>query len=101
MNRNSALAIVAIAVLALSLIGALILLSPSSHHPPATPEPITISIPPIDASALYYIAEDRHFFAENGLNVTVRYYRPGSGRNSAMLRGEVDVAGRFPSTRSS
>lgn len=35
-------------------------------------ESISIGIPPLESSALIYIAEDQHFFADNGLNVTVR-----------------------------
>jgi ABC-type nitrate/sulfonate/bicarbonate transport system substrate-binding protein len=35
------------------------------------PESITIGVPPLESSALIYIAEDQHFFPENGLNVTV------------------------------
>jgi ABC-type nitrate/sulfonate/bicarbonate transport system substrate-binding protein len=92
MNRNSTLLIVALAIIALSLIGALIFLN-TSHPVPASAVPITISTPPTDASALYYIAEDRQFFSENGLNVTARYYNPAAAGIPAMLHGEVDVAG--------
>ena len=99
MNRNSALVIVALAIIALSLIGALIFLNSFSPYP-ASPVPITISIPPIDASALYYIAEDRHFFAENGLNVTVRY-STRSGRNSVRCCTGKWMLPVFPNTQSS
>ena len=100
MNRNSALIIVALAIIALSVVGASLFLNPS-HPVPAPLSPITISTPPTDSSALYYIAEDRHFFAENGLNVTARSYNPAAAGIPAMLRGEVDVAAACPNMRSS
>jgi NitT/TauT family transport system substrate-binding protein len=57
------------------------------------PESITIGIPPLESSALIYIAEDQQFFAENGLNVTIRDYEPAIAGVDGMLNGAVDLAG--------
>lgn len=56
-------------------------------------ESITIGLPPLEPSALVYIAEDQGFFARNGLNVTVRDYEPAIAGVDGMLKGEVDLAG--------
>jgi len=48
-------------------------------------ESISIGIPPLESSALIYIAEDQHFFADNGLNVTIRVYEPAIAGVDGML----------------
>jgi ABC-type nitrate/sulfonate/bicarbonate transport system substrate-binding protein len=39
------------------------------------------------------VAEERHFFSESGITVTVKSYDTGLGAMNALLQGEVDVAG--------
>ena len=56
-------------------------------------EPLAIGVPPLESSALIYIAEDQHFFADNGLNVTIRDYEPAIAGVDGLLRVEVDLAG--------
>jgi len=55
-------------------------------------ESITIGSAPLESSALIYIAEERGFFAENGLDVTVKQYATGAVAHNALLKGEVDLA---------
>ena len=55
-------------------------------------EPLTIGTAQNETSALIYIAEDRHFFAENGLEVTIRDYDFGALALNGMLRGKADIA---------
>jgi ABC-type nitrate/sulfonate/bicarbonate transport system substrate-binding protein len=57
------------------------------------PESIILGVPPLESTALIYIAEDRHFFADNGLNVTVRDYEPAIAGVDGLLNGAVDLAG--------
>lgn len=58
-----------------------------------TPELITIGIPPnIDSSGLIYIAVDQGFFADNGLNVTLKDYEVGFKAVDGMLKNENDLA---------
>jgi NitT/TauT family transport system substrate-binding protein len=40
-----------------------------------------------------FVAQDRQFFAANGLDVTINYYGNGLDQVDAMLRGEVDMSG--------
>ncbi len=56
------------------------------------PEEVTIGISLTDASALAFIAEDRGYFADNGLDVAVRDCDSGAAAVRALLAGEVDVA---------
>jgi ABC-type nitrate/sulfonate/bicarbonate transport system substrate-binding protein len=65
--------------------------NPQTTHP--APESITIGVPPLESSALIYISEDQHFFAENGLNVTIRDYEPAISGVDGLLNGVVDLAG--------
>jgi len=55
-------------------------------------ESITIGYSPFESTALLWIAEDRHFFSRNGLNVTLRKYETGVGSLDGMLNGEADIA---------
>ena len=89
-NHTVPIVIVVIAI-TLAGLGAWALLS-SSRSLPAAPDPISIGTPPNEASALLYIAEDRQFFAKNGLAVTIREYDPAAAGVGAMLNGEVDLA---------
>ena len=57
------------------------------------PESISIGVPPLESSALIYIAKDQHFFDGNGLNVTIRNYEQAIAGIDGMLKGEVDLAG--------
>ena len=54
----------------------------NTRGPAVTPDPITIGIAPLDNSALFYIAEDQHFFSDNHLAVTLREYNPPSDRGN-------------------
>lgn len=68
-----------------------IMFAPQS--PAAAPEPITIGIPPTaDSSGLVYIAAEQGFFADNGLNVTLKDYDVGLRAVDGMLRNENDIA---------
>ncbi|MBI4596138.1 MAG: NrtA/SsuA/CpmA family ABC transporter substrate-binding protein [Candidatus Tectomicrobia bacterium] len=55
-------------------------------------ESITIGTPPLESSALIYIAEERHFFTDKGLSVTIRGYDTGVSAFNGLLKGEVDIA---------
>jgi len=55
-------------------------------------ESITIGMDPTAVNSLIYIAENRGYFTENGLNVTIKEYASGKAAVDGMLRNEVDVA---------
>ena len=56
-------------------------------------EHITIGGPISDASTLIFTAEDRRFFDDVGLNVTLKEYSSGLTAIDALLNKEIDVAG--------
>ncbi len=47
---------------------------------------------PLESSALLYIADEQHFFARNGLNVTLKDYDNGVATIAGIQKGEVDIA---------
>jgi NitT/TauT family transport system substrate-binding protein len=84
-------------VAAIAVIAALILVgfgawyflsSPTS----GTSEHIIIGASPVESSSLIYIAEDQGYFAENGLNVTIRGYDTGATALDGMKKGEADLS---------
>ncbi|WP_230742209.1 ABC transporter substrate-binding protein [Methanooceanicella nereidis] len=56
-------------------------------------ESITVGMSPnIDSAALIIIADDQHYFADNGLNVTIKDYDVGLRAVNGMLNNENDIA---------
>lgn len=56
-------------------------------------EPITVGVPMmLDASALVYIAEDRGYFADNGLSATINVYDAGAFAVDDLLKDKNDIA---------
>jgi NitT/TauT family transport system substrate-binding protein len=53
---------------------------------------ITVAYPPFESAALFYVAEDRHFFSQNGLNITSRKYDTGVASLGGILNGEAEIA---------
>jgi len=66
-------------------------------HTPASlsgdPERITVGKMPIEAHTLIYVAEDRGFFAEGSLAVTIVDYPTGPAAIDALMNGDVDISG--------
>lgn len=89
MNRNSLIAV--IAVIALSGFGIWYLTNSASpdHQPP---ESITIGTAPVELAGLIYIADDRGFFSENNLNVTIKNYDSALAAVAGMEKGDVDLS---------
>ncbi len=55
-------------------------------------ESIRVAYSPFESTALVWVAEEQHFFRQNGLNVTLHKYDTGVGSLDGMLNGEVDLA---------
>lgn len=83
-------AIAAIAVIALIGFGAWYFMSSPTA---GTPEPVTIGVPMMaDSSAVIFIADAQHFFADNGLNVTIKVYDAGVYAVDDILNDKNDLA---------
>jgi NitT/TauT family transport system substrate-binding protein len=54
-------------------------------------EPVTLAYSPFESTALLWIAKDRHFFEQNGLNVSLTRYDSGAGSLDGLVNGEADV----------
>jgi NitT/TauT family transport system substrate-binding protein len=63
-----------------------------------TREEVAIGLLPQESAALVYIAQDRGYFADNGLNVTFRNASSGAAAVREMETGrtELSVTGEFP-----
>jgi ABC-type nitrate/sulfonate/bicarbonate transport system substrate-binding protein len=79
-----------IAVIALAGLGAWYFLD-SQKSAPEPAESITVAYSPFEYTALYWIAEDQHFFEKNGLNITLRKYDSGAASLDGVLNGEADI----------
>lgn len=69
---------------------------------PAEPEPITVAYSPFESTALFWIARDRQFFENNGIDITLRKYDTGAASLGGVLNGEADITvgmSEFPVVR--
>jgi NitT/TauT family transport system substrate-binding protein len=55
-------------------------------------ESITLGTAPIELATLIFIAQDQGFFAENGLNITIKYYDSAVASVSGMVKDEADIS---------
>jgi NitT/TauT family transport system substrate-binding protein len=55
-------------------------------------EKVTLGVPSIDSSLLAYVAQNKQFFTERGLEVSIKDFETGVLATDALIAGEVDVA---------
>jgi len=91
--KGSVLALILVLIAAVSLAGFLELSSPDFRNPsPETLDQIVVAYSPYESTALFWIAEDRDLFHENGLNLTLRRYESGAASLEGVVKGEADIA---------
>jgi len=56
-------------------------------------ESATLATLQLETSALVYIAQDKHYFSENGLTITVQEFDTGVATIGAVLNKQADIAG--------
>jgi NitT/TauT family transport system substrate-binding protein len=61
-------------------------------------EPITFGDLSVDSSELIYIAQDQNFFANNGINLTIKNFDTAVPAINSIIRNEVDLttSGEYP-----
>lgn len=84
--------LITIAIIAILAATGYVLLSPKSTEKHIGPiAKITLAYSPFEHATLLWIAEEQHFFSQNGLDVTLRKYDTGVGSLDGMLNGEADI----------
>jgi NitT/TauT family transport system substrate-binding protein len=69
---------------------------------PVQSDSVFVAYSPFESSALFLIAEDQHFFARNGLNLSLYRSDSGAAALDDMLNGKADLAvsvSEFPLVR--
>lgn len=91
--KKTVASLIAVAIVIVLLVFGAWYLQNSHKTYAGTPGSIRIGIPPlVDSSALVFIADDQHYFAENGLDVTIKEYATGSDAVGSLLSGNNDIA---------
>ena len=72
-------------------------LSCSAKEYPGPPEAITVGATPLELNLLLYVAEERGFFTNNGIQVVFKDYDTGAAATEGLLRDEVDIGLAFES----
>jgi NitT/TauT family transport system substrate-binding protein len=90
--------------IAVILAGLMAVLGPSSctkadHSAPL--ETIRIAAPPLEQNALFYVADEKRFFIDQGLRIVMKDYDSGVTAINGMLAGEAEMAqaAEFPFVR--
>ena len=100
-NMRKIVVTVIVAVIAVSLFLASMLYLNNLGRFAGKTESVAVAYSPFESVTLFWVAEDQHFFSQNGLNVTSHKYDTGAGALDGVLNGEADiVAGttEFPFT---
>jgi ABC-type nitrate/sulfonate/bicarbonate transport system substrate-binding protein len=63
-----------------------------SRKPTGPPEKVTISTLPIYTPALLFVAQEKGYFRDNGLDVTIKLFQTGPLGLEEMKAGRVDIA---------
>jgi ABC-type nitrate/sulfonate/bicarbonate transport system substrate-binding protein len=90
MKKHLAVAVVALAILAVSVVGIWYFASPSPTYS-GQPEPVTVAYSPYELGTLFWVAEDQHYFENNGLNITTKKYFSGAASLNGVIDGEADI----------
>ena len=91
MSKKAVEGIAVVVLIALAGIGAWYLLNPPIANSGML-EPIAIRTTAQELAGLIFIAEDRGFFSQNGLNTTVLYCDTGLACVEGMADGEAEIA---------
>ena len=79
-------------IIAIVVAGFAVLSLTNLFSPPSSQTlPLTIGGPALETSGLIYIAEDQHYFDQNGLNITERMYDSGGATVGGVLNNDVDI----------
>ena len=92
MERNRRMILIILAFLMVVLGVAFVLWPHAAKEYSGKIESITIGYAPFESATLYFIAEDQHFFSQNGLNVTSRQYATGAAALGGIVSGEANIA---------
>ncbi|MDK2988840.1 MAG: NitT/TauT family transport system substrate-binding protein [Methanoculleus sp.] len=69
---------------------------------PEEMDSIIVAYSPFESTALFWIAEDRHFFEKNGIDITLREYDSGAASLDGVVNGEAEITvgvSEFPLVR--
>jgi ABC-type nitrate/sulfonate/bicarbonate transport system substrate-binding protein len=90
-NMRRIVVTVIVAVIAVSLFLASMLYLNNLGNFAEKTESVTVAYSPFESITLFWVAEDQHFFRQNGLNVTSHKYDTGADALDGVLKGEADI----------
>jgi NitT/TauT family transport system substrate-binding protein len=88
-KRN--LIIIAVAILVVAIVLSSFVYLNSQKPYAGNIESITIGTVPNETNSLIYVANDQKYFADNGLNITLKSYGSGLADAKAVLNGEINI----------
>jgi len=89
--KNTAVIIIVVVAIALAGLGAWTFLD-LRKTPPGTMDSISVAYSPFESSELFLVADDRGFFTENGLSLTLYRSSSGAAALDDMVNGKGDMA---------
>jgi NitT/TauT family transport system substrate-binding protein len=93
MRKNTLARAIIIAAAAIVIVGLVLWVAGNSSQAySAKIETIAVAYAPFESTALFWIAEDQHFFKRNGLNINLHKYDAGVQALDGMLNDEAEIA---------
>ena len=92
LNKKRNLTVLAVVILVIAIVLSSFVYLNSQKPYSGTVESISIGVIPLELNTLIYMANDQHYFASNGLNVTFKSYDSGFDAVKGMLNGETNIA---------
>lgn len=62
------------------------------HPTGGAPEKLTLGTPAVDLSSLIWVAKGRGYFAEQGLDLDIKFYESGNIAATDLMNGKLDLA---------
>src|SRR4030043_229541 len=81
-----------VAIIVLSVLSSAVCLTSCRDGYSEPPDSIIVGIMANAGDTLIFVAEEQKYFADNGLNVTLKTYDNGLDATNAMLGGEADLS---------
>ena len=91
-GRKRNLIVLAVAILVVAIVLSSFIYINSQKPDASKIDTVTIGLLPNESSALIYIADNQHYFGDNGLNIVFKSYNSGGTAMQGVLNGEVNIA---------
>ena len=90
--KKRSLMILAVIILVVAIVLSSFVYLNSQQHYSGKAETITFGDLGVDSSELVYVAQNQHYFQQNGINFVIKTFETSTEADNAVLTNQVDIA---------